>query len=328
MAEARAAERRDGRVQAPLLKMTEDGQGQGRGEGRVELCHGPEDSSSRGGKYDVLQDGGGRAYRLSPCPRSRAFPALPARFSLSHKWQNNWWKCHVNVIVQTGDIPVGAGGIVGIEGHHGFFRGQSSSSSAEQTVDIPVPGRLRGGLQGFSPGHGSGQRSVEQNVQFPVPRRGGSEGLRGFSPGHGSGRRSAEQNVVIPVPFGGRPLHAGQDSAAFTEQLVDTGDFHGFPPGQSSTAFAEQLAGQGSGARRGARVCGGGAQGSVPGQGSTAPRGAQSCVGRQSRRFTGRIWTLPAAGEYGFIESDSAKAAFGHTLVRYPFPHQGAHQAA
>ena len=24
---------------------------------------------------------------------------------------------------------------------------------------------------------------------------------------------------------------------------------------------------------------------------------------------------LPAAGEYGFIESDSAKAAFGHALV-------------
>ena len=31
--------------------------------------------------------------------------------------------------------------------------------------------------------------------------------------------------------------------------------------------------------------------------------------------FTERIWMLPVAGEYGFIESDSAKAAFGHALV-------------
>ena len=72
--------------------------------------------------------------------------------------------------------------------------------------------------------------------------------------------------------------------------------------------------GQGSSARRGAHVRGGGGQGSVPGQSSTAPRGAQSGVGRQSRRFTGRIWMLPAAGKYGLNESDSAKAAFDHAL--------------
>ena len=48
---------------------------------------------------------------------------------------------------------------------------------------------------------------------------------------------------------------------------------------------------------------------------STALRGAQSGVGRQGCRFTGRIWMLLVVGEYGFIESDSAKAAFGHALV-------------
>ena len=94
-------------------------------------------------------------------------------------------------------------------------------------------------------------------------------------------QRTMEQTVDIPVPFGGRPLHGfhtGQGSAAFTEQLVDTR------------------------ARRGARVRGGGAQGSVPGQGSTAPRGAQPCVGRQSRRFTGRIFLVfPAWSEFNSV---------------------------
>ena len=68
---------------------------------------------------------------------------------------------------------------------------------------------------------------------------------------------------------------------------------------------------QGPRARRGAHVRGGGGQGSVPGQSSTALRGAQSGVGRQSRR----VASLSVAGECGFIESDSAKAAFGHALV-------------
>ena len=102
---------------------------------------------------------------------------------------------HVNVIFQTADIPVGAGGIVGTGGHRGFFRGQSSSTSAEQTTDIPVPGRLRGGLQGFSPGQSSTQRIVEQNVGLPVPcpRR-----SRGFPPRQGS-QRTVEQIIGFPV---------------------------------------------------------------------------------------------------------------------------------
>ena len=202
----------------------------------------------------------------------------------------------------------------------------------EQIIDISVP--HRGGsrsLQGFSPGHGSGQRPVEQNVVVPVPRRGQREG---FSPGHGSGQRPAEQNVDIPVPHTRRP-HGGLPRQRAVEQTVDIpvpfggGLRHGFYTGQSSTAFIEQLVdtgdlqeshpGLGTRARRGARVRGGGAQGFVPGQGSTAARGAQPCVGRQSRRFCGRIWMLPTAGECGFVESDAAKAAFGRALV-FPVP--------
>ena len=199
------------------------------------------------------------------------------------------------------DVPVPHGRGRGRRLLDSLPRQSSTASGVEQLVDSSS-----GGVQGFSPGHGSGQRSAEQNADIPIPLRGGSEGLRGHSPGHGCGHRSAEQNVDISVPFDGRPLrgfHTGQGSAAFTEQLVDTGDLQGSLPRQGSRA------------RRGARVRGGGAQGSVPGQGSTALRGAQSCVGRQSRRFSGRIWTLLAVGEYGFIESDSAKAAFRHALV-------------
>ena len=45
--------------------------------------------------------------------------------------------------------------------------------TVEQIVDIPVPrGCERGILLGFSPGHGSGQRSAEQNVDIPTPCRG------------------------------------------------------------------------------------------------------------------------------------------------------------
>ena len=48
------------------------------------------------------------------------------------------------------------------------------------------------------------------------------------------------------------------------------------------------------------------ARGSLPEQSSAAHRPAQS----SRRRFTGRIWHMPAAGLYGYIESDSAKAAY------------------
>ena len=45
--------------------------------------------------------------------------------------------------------------------------------TADQIIDIPVPGRGggggRGGLQGFSSGHNSTARLVEQNVDVPVP---------------------------------------------------------------------------------------------------------------------------------------------------------------
>ena len=81
-----------------------------------------------------------------------------------------------------------------------------------------------GGLQGFSPGHESGQRSAEQNFDIPAPsfrsrhaRRTGEQnvdilvprsrargGLQVFSPGQSSTQRAVTPNDDLPVP-GPRP---------------------------------------------------------------------------------------------------------------------------
>ena len=60
--------------------------------------------------------------------------------------------------------------------------------TAEQIVDIPVPGRVggggRGGLQGSLPRQNSAALHVEQKVDIPVPGRAGEGGrgdLQGFA---------------------------------------------------------------------------------------------------------------------------------------------------
>ena len=55
-------------------------------------------------------------------------------------------------------------------GPQGFLPGQSPSTTAEQIMDIPAPGRgFHRGLQGFSQGRSSTARAMEQNVDIPVP---------------------------------------------------------------------------------------------------------------------------------------------------------------
>ena len=117
--------------------------------------------------------------------------------------------------------------------------------------------------------------------------------------------RTVEQVVDIPVHGRGASSRGGpQDSVSAV-------------PGQSSTSIGgpEQVSTAFSGAehahvapRRSRRGGGpvGGLHGSVPGQSSTAHRPGQS----SRRRFAGRIWHMPEAGLSGFIESDSAKAAY------------------
>ena len=70
----------------------------------------------------------------------------------------------LHILLQTVDTRGRSGG------PQGFLPGQSSSSSAEQIMDIPAPARgVQRGLQGFSQGRSSTARPMEQNVDIPVP---------------------------------------------------------------------------------------------------------------------------------------------------------------
>ena len=94
----------------------------------------------------------------------------------------------------------------------------STASVAEQTVDIPVPGRggfHSGDQQGFLPVHKPSAQSAEQIVDSSVPRGRGRRS-QGLLPGQSSTASVAEQPVDISVPGGlpdhGRPQVFHQDS--------------------------------------------------------------------------------------------------------------------
>ena len=91
----------------------------------------------------------------------------------------------------------------------GLLPGQSSSPSAEQTVDIPIPrrgGSGGGGLYGFLPEQNSTASVAQQLV----------DNLQGLHPRQGS-QRTDEQIVDIPVPGGGP--HPDPGSAASSAVL-------------------------------------------------------------------------------------------------------------
>ena len=68
----------------------------------------------------------------------------------------------------------------------------------EQNIDIPVPRRgAREGLQDFPPGRDSGQRTMEQNVDIPVPRTRLRGGLEGFSPGQSFTLRVVDRTLIF-----------------------------------------------------------------------------------------------------------------------------------
>ena len=96
--------------------------------------------------------------------------------------------------------------------------------TAEQIIDIPVPGRARGGgrggLHGLSQGQGSTAVFGTEYVDTPVPHgRGGlgGGGLHSLSQGQGSTAVFGAEHVDAPVPHGG--------------------DLHGLSQGQGSTAL-------------------------------------------------------------------------------------------
>ena len=110
-------------------------------------------------------------------------------------------------------------------------------------------------------------------------------------------RPIAEQVITVPtVSCSSCPSRSRVPEPQSAEQLVEVPTV--LTPTRIAVQIAEQIVDT--------SVPRGRARGSVPGQSSAARRPAQS----SRRRFAGRIWHMPAAGQYGFIESDSAKAAY------------------
>ena len=96
------------------------------------------------------------------------------------------------------------------------------TQKAEQLVEAPT-------IVSFS---SLQQRTAEQIIDIPVPRRaggGGREGLQGLRPGQNSTARFVEQNVDIPVPGGG--LHDLPDPGGSSSSAVSRGEgfFRTFP---------------------------------------------------------------------------------------------------
>ena len=110
-------------------------------------------------------------------------------------------------------------------------------------------------------------------------------------------RPIAEQVITVPtVSCSSCPSRSRVPEPQSADQLVEV------PTVLSPTRIALQIAEQ----IVDTSVPHGRARGSLPGQSSAARRPAQS----SRRRFAGRIWHMPAAGQYGYIESDSPKAAY------------------
>ena len=105
-------------------------------------------------------------------------------------------------------------------------------------------------------------------------------------------RPLVEQVISVPkISCSPCPSRSRVSEPQSAEQLVEV------PTVLTPTRIALQIAEQ---------IVDTSARGSLPGQRSAARRPAQN----SRRRFSGRIWHMPAAGLYGYIESDSAKAAY------------------
>ena len=105
--------------------------------------------------------------------------------------------------------------------------------TAGQNVDIPVVGGsgTGGGLSGFLPGQSSSE-TAEQIVEIPVPRPDGAGDLQGFPSGQGS-TAFAEQIPYFPDPGGGRhdfqPVQGSAVSSSDSPGQAGEGFFSTFP---------------------------------------------------------------------------------------------------
>ena len=251
---------------------------------------------------------------LLQCPRFRGHPASHVQFFAHRRWRNSFLKCRGSSISSSKKRTfLAVLGVVLVEVNKVFFQDRVS----HQTVDNPVPRRgfsgTSEGLQGLHPGQGSPLRVVEQSVYSHGVSRGPQgflleQGSTAMVAEQGSLQRAAEHITDIPVSRtrdAGRHhvFSSGQGSHAFDG--ADHRVRRSFHPREGSTAFrgperhddGDFLPGQGSRARSGARVRGGGDQGSVPRQGSTTVRGAlrlglRVVVGGSRPKLNGLTGTL------------------------------------
>ena len=105
--------------------------------------------------------------------------------------------------------------------------------TVEQNVDIPAVGGIGtgGGPSGFLPGQSSSV-TAEQIVDNPLPRHGGAGDLQGFHRGQGSTAFS-EQIPEFPDPGGGRqdfqPVQGSAVSSSDSPGQAGQGVFRTFP---------------------------------------------------------------------------------------------------
>ena len=109
--------------------------------------------------------------------------------------------------------------------------------TVEQNVDIPAVGGIGtgGGSSGFLPGQSTSE-TAEQIVEIPVPRADGAGDFQGFHLGQGSTAFS-EQIAEFPDPGGGHDFQPVQGSAASSSDLpgqAGQGVFRTFPQNKKS----------------------------------------------------------------------------------------------
>ena len=107
----------------------------------------------------------------------------------------------------------------------------------EQNVDIPAVGGIGtgGGSSGFLPRQSTSE-TAEQIVEIPVPRPHGVGDLQGFPRGPGS-TAFTEQITEVPDPGGGQNFQPVQGSAASSSDFpgqADQGVFRTFPQNKKS----------------------------------------------------------------------------------------------
>ena len=162
--------------------------------------------------------------RLSQCPRSTPRTSLYVLFCV-----------HPQLVEQLVEVPttLSYAALVVVACNSWSTRPQT----VEQNVDIPAVGGIGtgGGSSGFLPGQSTSE-TAEQIVEIPVPRPDGAGDFQGFLRGQGS-TAFTEQITEFPDPGGGQNFQPVQGSAASSSDFpgqADQGVFRTFPQNKKS----------------------------------------------------------------------------------------------